>query len=244
MSEPAPAAPPPVPATPPAETAEEKLKRRQFYLNVVSAVVLLVGGAASVYQYFAQQQKLANEQLAQQQKDTAARRTAEENEGARREIEAELRQRELALMIYREKKEAYAVLMDAATDVATAKDRAEVEANAGKYYAVYLGRIHIIPDLDQGVQDAKNAFEARLRVYRGDANNSQKPLDVFSSPLVDLAGACQKGLDLNKLLQKNAPKQPAPSFGLPFFDAAVRQLSKPKPPSPLALLGLPDPPKP
>lgn len=229
MSAPAPE----TPAAPAPETAEDRLKRRQFYLSVVSSVVLIGGGFGSIYQYFAQQEKIAKDQLTQQQNDAEARKlTAQKEadqreeiakrEGAQREKEAELRRRELALMIYREKKEAYGLLVDAATDVATAKDRAEVEARTGKFYAVYYGRIHIIPELDQSVQDAKNEFEKKLRKYRDDKNDTTKPLDVFSSQLNDISSACQKGLDCHKLFQKQDPKpQTAPPSITPIFGIQV-----------------------
>ena len=217
--------PPPTDAAPPAEPADEKWKRRTFYLSLVSTVLLIGGGLGSVVTFFVQQRKIADDQIQQQsneakQRDDAAKKEADKREEQskrelkQRESETELRRRELALMIYREKKEAYGLLVDAATDVATAKSRREVEDKAAKFLAVYYGRIHIIPELDQPVQDAKNAFKKKLDAYLGQTN-PDPPIDVFSSPLIDLAGACQKGLDCHRLFQSPTPP-PTGSVPLPF----------------------------
>jgi hypothetical protein len=210
-----PPSPPPTaaPATAtPTETPDEKWKRRQFYLGAVSAAGLIVGGLWSVYQYIGQQKKQAADLIAQQQKEADQRETIAQKELAqreelakkdlaRRDRDAELRQREINLMLYREKKEAYLALMEAAVEVATAKGRKEVEDRAPKYFGAYYGRVHIIPELDDPIIKAKNEFAAKLREYlKGDS--SDLPYDVFSSPLNSLATACQKCLDCRMLDQK------------------------------------------
>lgn len=212
MSEPAPSPPSGSPTAPTASTgemSEEKWKRRQFYLSIISTVVLVFGGLGGIYQYSAQQKKLADDQLEQQKKDAAAREEAAKKDRdqreklanrdiAQREKEADLRKREIALMIYREKKEAYGLLVDAATAITTANNRREVEDRAGKFYGVYYGRVHIIPELDSAVQDAKNAFKKKLDDYLA-TSNSDPPLQVFNSQLYDMAEACRKGLDCRSL---------------------------------------------
>ena len=218
--------PAPTAAPPPAETADEKWKRRAFYLSLVSSVVLVLGGLGSVYHYTAQQRQLAAGQIKQQEKEAEQRAEAAKAEADRRaeqagrvlaqqQIESELRRRELALMIYREKKEAYGLLVDAATDVATAKNRAAVEEKAGKFMAVYYGRIHIIPELDPPVQAAKNRFKTRLDEYLAETR-PDPPINVFSSPLIDLSGACQKGLDVHRLFEGREPARPGTIPRLPF----------------------------
>jgi hypothetical protein len=182
------------------------LRRRQFYLSAVSAVVLVFGGLGSVYQYTVQQKKLADDQIAQQQKDAAARKDAAEKDLDQRkrlaDRDADLRGREIALMIYREKKEAYGLLVDAATAIATANNRREVEDRAGRFYGVYYGRVHIVPELDAPVQEAKNAFKKKLDEYLN-GTSSDRPLDVFNSQLFDIADACRKGLDCRALDPKH-----------------------------------------
>lgn len=197
------------PTEPAPETRDERLKRHQFYLSAVSTILLICGGFGSIYQYFASQKKQAAEQKQRldeeekkreerAQRDYNQRNELAQKELAQREREAKQRRREYDLLIYREKKEAYATLLDAAAAVATARNRAEAEEKAAKYWGIHFGRAHFAPKLDIEVVNKKMDFGNAIKDYLK-LGPDALPKDTLNQPLVKLAITCQESLDRIKL---------------------------------------------
>ena len=190
---------PVVPATVPAvEPPNVAWTRREFYLKVISSLGLVFGLVLGIVQYTDLQRSQHEQRETIALNEHKQRADIANQLQEQREKDATIRQHELNLMIYREKKEAYGLLLDAAVGVATAKSRADVEANVPKFYAVYYGRVHIVPDLDLEVQNAKTAFSNVLEAYRN-GDNAVAPIETFKSPVYEIAKACQHGLDIKTM---------------------------------------------
>jgi ABC-type nickel/cobalt efflux system permease component RcnA len=166
---------------------ERKWQRREFYLKLISAAALIASGCWAVWTY--RDQQIA--QAKQQEKQHA-------DELNQRRREADLREWELRLMVYREKKEAYALMADAAAEITTAKNWQEVKERSPKFFKVYYGRLHTVPELDPEIQAEKQAFAVDLWDYLK-SESAKSPEDVFYGDAIRLCKACQKCLQVRSI---------------------------------------------
>ncbi len=149
------------------EWAEYELKRRELILHAVSTVFALGAGVWVVSTYV-----------------------------MNRNREIELRKHELNLMLFREKKEAYTALIDAATLVTVAPTKEEAKARSAQFFKVYYGRVHVVPHLDDDVWEAKIVFANGLRDYLKDEKSNQTPEAALYSPYLEgLVAACKRGCE-------------------------------------------------
>jgi hypothetical protein len=181
------------PAAPPAATPatrEEKLKLYDRVLATVSALGLIVGGVWGVYTYSHTRQREID------QKSEEAKRA-----GELKGKEILLRKHELDLMIFKERKEAYFALCDAACEIAACRDRKEVVDRSRAYLQLYYGRAHIIADSDDDVSEKKVAFKERLMeyLYGKSKDSTELPFTFFGNDAYALTHACRKHVDPRSL---------------------------------------------
>jgi len=150
------------------EWAELRHKQKEFKFQVVVQLVSLLGIAAGAcwvgYKYFDDRTK-----------------------------EQELRNREVNLKLFQEKKEAYTALVNAATAVSLAANQEKAKGCAPDFFAAYLGRVHLVPALDEEVAEKKKDFARKLRLYLIQDPAVGPPEDFLKPELEALDKACQQG---------------------------------------------------
>jgi hypothetical protein len=181
----------PTTSTPPATTAsaearEARLKVYDRMLATVSALGLLMGGVWAVYTYSQARHKEV------EQKAAEAKQAAE-----LREKEIQLRKQELDLQVFKERKETYYALCDAACEIVACRNRKEVEERSQAFLKMYYGRAHIIAEGDPDVSAKKIAFKKKLMEYlEGESKDSmESPFTFFGTVAFDLTKTCQKHMD-------------------------------------------------
>jgi hypothetical protein len=151
-----------------------QLEKRELWLKTAAAVVLVLSGVGSVVTFFLQRHQQGVEQLAQQRKDRA------------------IRKQELRLRMFQEKKAAYLPLVVAASQIAAARDRNEVDLLAPKFEVAFY-RVHLVPSLDDEVVEMKVAFHTALDIYQ--MKKSDESPAVLTQDVLNLARACHDCLN-------------------------------------------------
>lgn len=115
-----------------------------------------------------------------------------------RKVESTIRDRELRLNVFTQRKEAYLALTDAACAVAACRTYEEVEKASTEFNKLYYGRAHIIAEGDSKVKDAKIAFHTALVKYLAD-KPSISPESCFAGLAMDVTFACKPNIDPRSL---------------------------------------------
>jgi hypothetical protein len=144
---------------------EAKLKLYDRVLATLTALGLILGGVWGVYTYFGIQHQTI-----------------------------ELRERELAFMVFNEKKHAYLALIDAAAEITASKNRQEVSEKAPLFLKLYYGRAHVIAEADRNVSKKKVTFRNKLMKYLEDKIDTP-PHEYFGGAALALTKACQVHVD-------------------------------------------------
>jgi hypothetical protein len=136
-----------------------------------------------------------------QQKEAKQLAARSQREADNREKELQLRKRELDLAIYKERKEVYYALCDAASDIAASRDRKEVTERARAFLKLFNVRAHILACDELDVSSQKVWFLLKLKQYLEgeDKESTVSPFDYFGQAALDLTGACRKHLDLREI---------------------------------------------
>jgi hypothetical protein len=113
---------------------------------------------------------------------------------AQRKTENDLRERELRLAIFSERKQAYLALTDAACALAACRNYQEVEKAGAEFTKLYYGRAHIISEGDPKVENAKIALHKALQKYLAE-EPTDSPEDYFWSLAMDVTFACKPSID-------------------------------------------------
>jgi hypothetical protein len=171
------------PPNPTTDALDIRLKVYDRLLASVSALALIIGGCWGLFNYFDTKKKEAS--AAEEQH----RQTADQ-----KERELQLRKHELDLMVFKERKEAYLALCDAACEIVACRDRKEVEERSRAFLKMYYGRAHIIAEADPEVSGKKIAFKNKLMEYL-ESNNTESPFGYFGSAAFELTKACRKYVD-------------------------------------------------
>jgi len=150
---------------------DAKLKLFDRILATITALGVIVGGVWGLYNHFGLQHE-ANQ----------------------------LRQNEIDLMLFKEKKDTYLSLIDAAGEIIACKNRQEVSGKAPLFLKLYLGRAHVIAEADSNVMKMKIAFKEKLDTYLKDQIN-ESPFKYFGSAALALTNACKVYVDPNTLMQ-------------------------------------------
>ncbi|MEI8380620.1 MAG: hypothetical protein WCJ09_10855 [Planctomycetota bacterium] len=147
---------------------EIRLKVYDRVLATVSALGLIFGGAWSLFEY-------------------ASSRTHEN----------ELRTRELNLAIFRERRDTYFAISDAASDIAASRSREDVIERSRAFLKLYNGRAHLLAEIDSDVKSSKIEFKNLLFEYLDgkDKNTTESPFDYFGAAAYQLTKACSRHLD-------------------------------------------------
>jgi hypothetical protein len=157
----------------PIEVREANLKLYDRILASISAIGLIAGGIWGLVTYS----------------------ESKKQESEHKASEIELRKYELDLSIFKERKEAYYALCDAACDIAASHDRNDVIERSREFLKLYNGRAHIIAEGDNDVFDKKIAFQKKLMSYLKGKNIADSPYDYFESAAYQLTMACRKHTD-------------------------------------------------
>ena len=161
---------------------ESNLKIYDRILATVTALGVVIGGLWGLYNHF-ELQRHANE----------------------------LRQREFKLMVFKEKKDAYMALIDAAGEIVASKNRQEVSENASQFLKLYLGRAHVIAEADSNVSSMKIAFKNKLDTYlKGQID--EDPFIYFRSTALALTNACRTHVDPRTLMQETTVQEFRPEI--------------------------------
>jgi hypothetical protein len=164
-------------------TLEQRLKVYDRYLATVSAIAIVVGGLFTFYTYLhgerirdAQEHKLKEKEIAQTQQELS------------------LRQKELTFAIFKDKRDAYLALTDAASAIAACRSYEEVETASKEFLKLYYGRAHIIAEGDNDVYQKKIAFRRALAKYLDEKPTGQ-PYTFFENLALEITDACRQHLD-------------------------------------------------
>jgi hypothetical protein len=174
-----------------------KLRQGMFHarialcLSILGSALLLLGLQLDRNKTLAQR-ALENEKMLFQQRQESER-TLEQ-----RRVEHELRAREHQLAVFKEKREAYVALSEAACAVAACRSYEAVEKAAPEFNKIYLGRIHIIAKTDTEVITSKIAFHTALKKYLVE-KLSESPEEYFGSLALDITTACRKHINTENL---------------------------------------------
>jgi hypothetical protein len=93
----------------------------------------------------------------------------------------------------KEKQDAYIALCEAACSIATCDTEAEVRTKAKDFLKLYIGKVHLVQDLDDDVVDKKIEFARKLISYV--KLDDKSPYNTFSGPALGLVDACKDCLD-------------------------------------------------
>ena len=161
--------------TVPTETRPESKDGLKVYdrvLATVSAIGLIAGGGWSVYQY-----------------------------NASRARENDIKARELDLALFRERRDTYYAISDAASDIAAARNREQVIERSREFLKLYNGRAHLLAELDDDVRQSKIAFKKLLHEYLDgqDKESTESPFAYFNAAAYQLTKSCSKHLDPREL---------------------------------------------
>jgi hypothetical protein len=113
-----------------------------------------------------------------------------------------LPKKELALALFKDKREVYLALTEAASAIAACRTFEQVESAAKEFLKLYYGRAQIIADCDRGVFEKKIAFRCALAKYLQEKPD-QTPDVYFENFALDITDACRVHLDPRSM---DAPK--------------------------------------
>ena len=97
--------------------------------------------------------------------------------------------------MYKDKKDTYLSLVDAANEITASRDRKEVLENASLFLKLYYGRAHVIAEADHKVLEGKIAFKNKLMSYLNDEQIDTSPFEYFGDVAFELTNACKLYLD-------------------------------------------------
>lgn len=112
-----------------------------------------------------------------------------------------MREQELAATIFRERKEAYMDLINAACEIAGCMDRAEVKKKAPAFLTIFCGRAHVIAAAKPEVTNQKVKFKDKLLEYLKDETIKEPPFEYFRDNALDLTFECKPFVDPGALEQ-------------------------------------------
>lgn len=115
-----------------------------------------------------------------------------------RKKESALRERQLQLDVFMQRKEAYLALTDAACAVAACRTYKEVEKASTEFNKIYYGRAYVIAEGDPDVTYAKVEFHEALVKYLED-KPCILPEEYFSSFAMEVTFACKPNIDPRSL---------------------------------------------
>ena len=111
-------------------------------------------------------------------------------------------ERELALMEYNLKKDAYYELVDAAISVAFCEIKEDAIREADKFNILFLGRAHLFV-VDHNVEEAKRMFYGEMdAALKPDARWSES-MHTLRERAVELRDACRKALNIEEIFSNN-----------------------------------------
>ena len=99
---------------------------------------------------------------------------------------------------FNDKKDIYYELCDAEGEIASCNSYEEVVIAQKHFRKLYLGRAHIIAELDVEVNNQKVSFRKLLDKYLLEKPEA-RPFDYFKESSLELADICKKNLDINKV---------------------------------------------
>ncbi|HEX8489906.1 MAG TPA: hypothetical protein VF626_02710 [Chthoniobacterales bacterium] len=168
-------------------TLEQRLQIYDRGLSTVSAAVLVIGALLTIVTYLHDQRVKEREE-----------RKLRDQEIAQAQEQLQLRKRELAFAIFKEKREAYLALTDAACAIAACRNYEEVEGASKEFLKLYYGRAHIIADGDPDVYQKKIDFRKALATYLKE-RPSEAPDAYFEGLALDITDACKSHMDPRSL---------------------------------------------
>ena len=174
---------------------EQRLKIYDRGLGTVSAAAIVIGGLFTIYTY-----------LHDQRLKEAEERKLREKEIAQTQEQLSLRQKELTFALFKEKREAYLALTDAACTIAACRSYEEVESASKEFLRLYYGRAHIIADGDSDVYNKKIDFRRALTKYLRDRPR-ETPDVYFEDLALAITDACKAHLDPRSLALTTPPNE-------------------------------------
>jgi len=112
--------------------------------------------------------------------------------------ENELRIQQIKLDIYLEKKAAYYELCEAAAEIAACDSYDEVMMAKKHFIKLYLGKAHLITQLDNLVAGQKGKFKTLLNKYTDERPN-QTPYEYFHFAALKLTSYCKFELNIKQV---------------------------------------------
>jgi hypothetical protein len=108
-----------------------------------------------------------------------------------REVNVQALAAEQAML--KEKQETYLALCDAACAIATCENETEVKARAKDYLRLYLGKVHMLANLEDKVVAKKIKFGHELIDFL--KIDEKAPYSKFAEPALKLVGACRDSIE-------------------------------------------------
>jgi|JI6StandDraft_1071083.scaffolds.fasta_scaffold322762_1 hypothetical protein len=155
------------------EITEQKLKIYDRILATVSTLAIIVAGIWSLWEII-ETRKKENILLTQQ----------------------------IDLIKFNDKKAIYFELCDAEGKIAACNSYDEVLIAQKDFRKLYLGKAHIIADLDIEVNNQKIEFCLLLDKYLNE-KSTERPFDYFFDATLKLSDICKRNLDLNSIYKKS-----------------------------------------
>jgi hypothetical protein len=159
---------------------ETSLKIYDRLLATISALAIIIGGLWSLNGL--QKEKVKENEL-----------KLKENE---------LRRQQIKLDIFLDKKAAYYELCEAAAEVAACNSYDEVMVAKKKYIKSYLGKAHIIAQLDDSVGYLKVMYKFKIDDYLSEKPD-KTPYQYFGGEALKLTSTCKKQLDVRQIYKSN-----------------------------------------
>ena len=114
--------------------------------------------------------------------------------------ENNLRQQQIKLAIFNDKKAVYYDLVDAESEIASCNTYDEVIVAQKHFRKLYVGRAHIIAGLDKDVNIQKIAFNKLLDKYLKE-KPAKTPFNYFAIQTLKLGDICKKNLDITTIFE-------------------------------------------
>ena len=151
--------------------SDKALKIYDRVLYTITTLAILIGGFWTLFS-FLQEKKKENILLKQQ----------------------------INLTIFNDKKAAYYELVDAASEIAVCNSYEEVVIAQKHFRKLYLGRAHIVVQLDNPVNEQKIDFNTLLNKYLKE-KPTESPLTYFGANCLALSTTCKANLDINSIYE-------------------------------------------
>lgn len=152
---------------------EEKLRIYDRGLATISALALIIAGFWTLWGF-----------MQDKEKDRQAR-----------DKEIALRTKEINLQLFTDKKLIYYELCDAEAEIAACNSYQEVVSAQKHFRKLYVGRAHIIGQLDDSVNNQKIRFCSLLDKYL-EEKPAETPFYYFGNTSLQLSDICSKTLDV------------------------------------------------